>query len=174
MNIKDIKALPPEPPKTKDSQKVALFLGIILAVMAVCQLITLPKFIEIIYSFNLFPTYSDASAFSATLVIFEILAVPFLLRLKLSPGFRATSMIMGWLAILAWLFLSFWMYFESSGIANQSGLFGGVIPILIGPWVITFTGILAVSVTWASWGLWPLNSPKLLKSRARSKKNKTA
>lgn len=166
MSIKDIKAVPAAPPKTKDSQKVALFLGIILGVMAFCQLITLPKFIGIIYDFNFLPTYYDASAFAATLIILQILAVPFLLRLKLSNGFRATSMIMGWLAVSVWVLLSLWMWLSPGIITDQSGLLGGVLPLVSGPWTVSFVGILAVAMAWSSWGLWPLKTLKLRKTSA--------
>lgn len=175
MNIKDIKALPAEPAKTKESKQVAMFLGVMLLFMAICQLINLSGFVGILYDFNLFPSYSDASAFAATLIFFEILAVPFLLRLKISPGLRGTSMIMGWLVILAWLTLSVWMLFAPVD-TYESGLLGGAISILKGPWVLSFVGVLAVAMAWASWGLWPIKAPKKLKAikkKLKINKNKT-
>lgn len=181
MNIKDVKAYPAEAPKTKDSQKVAMFLGIILAVMAVCQLLTLSHFIETIYDFSFLSSYSDAAAFAATLIMFEILALPFLFRLKISHGLRGTSMIMGWLVLMTWIFLSFWMWLSPDVTTNDSGLLGGVIKLISGPWIVSFVGMLAVAMAWASWGLWPLKTPKILKSsksksrkRNKSKNTKTA
>ena len=171
MNIKDIKAFSAQAPKTKDSQKIAIFLGVVLSIMAICQLLTLQKFIGILYDFNLFPSYSDTSAFAATLIIFEILAVPFLLRLKLSNGFRATSMIMGWLAILAWVFLSFWMWLNTGIATDQSGLLGGLVPLISGPWIVTFTLASSVAMAWASWGLWPLQPEVTKKIKKVFKKN---
>ena len=173
MNIKSIKAYPAGAPKTKDSQKVALFLGIILAIMAICQLATISHFIEIIYNFNFLPSYSDASAFAATLLIFEILALPFLFRLKISHGLRATSMIMGWLAMLAWVFLAFWMWLAPVVTTNESGLLGGIALLTSGPWTVSLVGILAVSMAWATWGLWPLKELKFLKTRESNSKSKS-
>ena len=170
MNIKKIKAVPAKEPKTKESQKVALFLGIIIGVMAICQLVTAPKFMAIIMDFILFPSISDAAAFASTLIIFEILAMPFLFRLKLSNGFRVMSMIMGWLVSASWLVFGFWSWLSPVMQTTQSGLLGGVVPLLAGPWIVTLVGMLAVAMAWASWGLWPLRAPKKAKkSKATAK-----
>ncbi len=169
MNLKSIKAHPAAPAKTSNSQQMGIFLGVFILVMALCQLITFSKFVEIIYQTNLFPYIYDGVALVATLILFEILAVPFLLRLKISDGLRVTSMIMGWLIVLTWLFLSIWMW-RAPNPSGQWGLFGTLIPLMAGPWSIAFSAALVTGMAWASWGLWPLKYPKILKNKKTTRK----
>ncbi len=171
MNILEIKAEPAKKAKTKESQQVAMFVGIVIAVMAFCQLVTLPQFINIVYDFHLFDSHSNAAGFVATLLVFELLSLPFLFRLKISQGLRGVSMIAGWLVALTWLFLSKWAWLYPEVTTNQSGMFGEVLPLVSGVWTVAFAGMIAVALAWASWGNWPVDRPIKLRLKKSGKKS---
>ena len=173
MNIKDIKPVEAKKPKTKESQKVALLLGVILLIMSLTQLIFMSGMIGALYSVTPGITYHDASALAATIITLELLSLPFLFRLKLTHGLRSVSMVAGWLVLLMWLLVSIWASAVSSvnGIIQPIGVFGNLVPAMSGFIAIIFVLMLSVSMAWASWGLWPLDvfRPKLI-FRKKNKK----
>lgn len=70
---------------------------------------------------------------SALLVASEVFALPFLLRMPLSPLFRWFSMLCGWVAVMIWLYLT----------AKIGGL------------IFIASIALAIIIGLTSWGLWP-------------------
>ncbi len=143
-------------PKTANAAKVALLLAGILIILAIMQLFNFPKFASAIYDMWLPGVDSALSKPLAALVVTaEVFAIPFLLRMHLSPLMRLTSMILGWLSVAWWLFALVWENVNPMSLANN-GLFGGTIALPVGWWSVCFMLGVAVLVVWASWGLWPL------------------
>ena len=148
------KATPSQPARTKDSRTIALFLALIFAVLAISQLAMFQSFPLLIESFWLPGGRNVAYTLAAVIVVCELLAIPFLLRLKLSPGFRVFSMFLGWLTSAIWLFLSIWLVFSDNAVTNV-GLFGSSVTLAPGWWTVLFGFALCILMTWATWGLWP-------------------
>ena len=151
-------AQPTEAPiaKTKDAKRVAIFYAGILLIMVVGQLFTFEEFTLLITSFNLPGGVRFAHFITAFLVVAEVFALPFLLRMPLSRAFRWVSMTLGILVALIWIFLSVWIVTMAKDAANI-GFLGTVVDIMPGLWAVFISAALLVLATWASWGLWPLN-----------------
>jgi len=147
-------ALPAKLPRTKDSGKVAIMYAVILVVFAVAQLYTFEEFLPYILSLDLPLGNGLSSAFAPLLIASEVFAVPFLLRMRLSPAFTYFSMGLGWVAALAWIFVSIWL--NVGGVSAETvGFLGTVVTLAPGLWAVFISFALGILATWSSWGLWP-------------------
>ena len=153
--------------KTKESQKIAILYAGILLVMAVAQLFTFEEFLVLVTSFNLPGGVLFAHGITAILVVAEVFALPFLLRMPLSAAFRWVSMVLGLLASLVWVFLSVWVVATAQGVANI-GFLGTAIDITPGLWAVFVSFSFVILAIWTAWGLWPLNRGAIIKSLIRS------
>ena len=144
----------PAPAKTERSRTIALFYAAILIVMAVGQLYAFEKFIPLVESFWLPGGHGTATLLAGVIVMAEVLAVPFLLRMSLSPLMRIFSMVMGWIVPAVWLYIAVWLNVTTNAV-NNIGLFGTKVPLMVGWWAVFFTIALAILAAWASWGMWP-------------------
>jgi hypothetical protein len=141
-------------PRTDASAKISILFAVILIAMAVTQLFTFEDFLVYIKSLNLPLTDTQSYLVAPLIVLFEVFALPFLLRMWLSPAFRSLSMFFGWLAAVIWLCISLWLV--SSGVPVTSvGFFGTVVILTPGRWAIFISLALVVLAAWSSWGLWP-------------------
>lgn len=141
-------------PKTKDVQRIAVFYAVILVVMAVAQLFTFDEFLKLVGSFGFPGGIQLAHITTAFLVVAEVFALPFLLRMPLSPAFRWLSMILGWLVALIWTLLSLWLVTHGSIVSNV-GFLGTVVDLMPGWWALFISIAMGVLAGWASWGMWP-------------------
>lgn len=144
-------------PKTKNTVVVATFFATLLTVMAVAQLFTFERFPSVLETVVGDGTFAQLLA--ALVVTIEIAAIPFLLRLRLSPAARFVSMAAGWISALFWVVIS---VFASSmfGMYDNAGFLGDTIALPGGWWAVFFSLGLAVLAAWASWGMWPFSGRK--------------
>ncbi len=145
--------LAPEP-KTDASKQIALFYAGILTIMAVAQLYTLEDFIVLLQEFQLPLSYTATYLIAPLLIVFEVFALPFLLRMRLSAAMRWVSMVFGWFVAALWIGISLWVVLSDTTLLNV-GFLGTVVDLLPGWWAVFFSSALAVMAAWASWGLWP-------------------
>ena len=155
MNIFAQATKAPEP-KTKDARRISIFYAGILLVMVVAQLFTFEEFLLLITSFDLPGGVRFAHFLTAFLVVAEVFALPFLLRMPLSIAFRWVSMTLALIAALIWVFLSIWLVAEVKA-ASNIGFLGTVVDIMPGLWAVFISIALVILAIWAAWGLWPLN-----------------
>lgn len=148
------KPTPPPRPKTKNVPSVSIGLAAVLVVMVVAQLFTFESFHQVIAAMRLPGGDAVAPVQAAIIVTLEVLALPFLLSMRLSPAMRVVSMVSGWLVILAWLKAALWENLSSHDIVS-SGLLGDTIPLPVGWWSVLFLLALGVLGAWAAWGMWP-------------------
>lgn len=146
-------------PKTKNVQTISLVVAGVFIVMAVAQLFTFEKLPAVITALWLPGGEQWAGVRGALIVTFEVLAIPFLLRMQLSPLMRFCSMVFGWMVITGWLFATLWENLSGNVISNN-GLLGATVRLPNGWWSVFFVIALGVLVGWASWGLWPLRSKR--------------
>jgi len=144
--------------KTKDSQTIAYTYAVILAILVVAQLLTFDQFLSLLESFALPGGIPVAHLFGGLIVACEVLALPFLLRFKLSPLMRIISMVSGWLVPLLWLKLTLWQVISASMVSNV-GFLGSVVNLIPGWWTVFVSIALGVLAAWSSWGLWPFETP---------------
>lgn len=149
-----LKPTPAPIPKTKDVKIIATFYALLLAVLAITQLISFESFLSLMASFN----YSFGNLFAyfvgAFIVAVVLFALPFLLRLPLSPAFRWFSLVCGWLAALSWLKVSLWLVLTDSS-AQNVGFLGAEVQLVPGWWAIFIGLAFVILAAWASWGMWP-------------------
>lgn len=145
--------------KTERVKHISLLYAVLLVVMAVAQLYTFDTFIELVANFNLPLGEAFAFAIAPLLVVFEVFALPFLLRMKLSPAFRVVSMVCGWLVALMWLFISLWLVTTYQPVETV-GFLGTVGTLAPGWWAVLISASFGVLAFWTSWGMWPLARSK--------------
>lgn len=153
------KATSPVAPKNLLTIQIALAYAVILVVLAVAQLFSFEKFLPIVRDFAL-PGGRPVAYFLATfIVITEVFALPYLLRMRVSFAMRLLSMIMTWLVALLWIGIALWLIITSSTVTNI-GLFGDVVALAPG-WLSVIIGLVfGVLAICVSWGMWPINSKK--------------
>lgn len=141
-------------PKSKESVKVGIFLAGVFTVIALVQLTTFDAFIEILGGFNFPGGESTAFAVAAVSVVSTVFALPFLLRMRLSPAFRWLSMVFGWIAAVTLAKLAVWMMVVRPVIDTESTV-GELLSWMPGWWMVFGAAALVILTVWASWGLWP-------------------
>lgn len=148
-------------PRTKESWQISLLYAGILLVFAVTQLFTFDTFLTFIYDLNSPLPAQGAIALPAVIVVCEVLALPFMLRMTLSPAFRFISMGCSWLVAGLWLFVSVWViqYGFTSG---SIGFLGTLVKLTPGYWAVAIALALGVLSAWSSWGLWPGKRKKVI------------
>ena len=151
------KATPPPQPKTKNIVAISYLATGFIVIMVVAQLFTFENFPALIANLWLPGGEPTAKIVAALVVIAEVLSLPFLLSMTLSPLFRVVSMTAGWLVGLMWVVLSLWENLMAGAI-SASGIFGATIPLPVGWWSVFFSVALGILVIWTSWGMWPLMS----------------
>lgn len=151
-------------PRTNTSLQIGRFFGVLLLLMAVTQLFSFEKFIPIIESYQLPGGHATGVTLASLIVTVEVFALPFLLRMKLSPLMRVSSMACGVVVSVIWLILLIWMVLGASS-ALHAGFFGTRIIIPLGAWAVVYPMLLLLLSIWSIWGLgpWPKShsAPKL-------------
>lgn len=146
-------ATPAPIPKTRNAWLAGLLLAGFFVVLVVGQLFTFEDFPAVLAAFNLPGGESWTVIYAASIATLEVLALPFLLGLRLSKAMRVVSMVCGWLAIAFWFVIS--IYGSVGSVAN-SGLLGATITLPAGWWSVCFCVALGILAVWVAWGMWPL------------------
>jgi len=150
-----VKSTPANRPKTKNAPTIALLYAGILVVFVVAQLFSFEEFITIIDSYWLPGGIVTARVLSAVIVITEVFALPFLLRMRLSPAMRVVSMVCGWMVAAVWIKLTLWLMLTTNAVTTV-GLLGDVVSLTPGWWSVMLSLSLGILAAWSSWGMWPL------------------
>lgn len=128
-------ALPKAVAAPKLTRPYGVWLGRVAAViligMAVIQLFRIDTFIPILAE-SLGTDSGIATVVALSVIVAEIFAVPFALRMKLSPLGHLVSGMLMWVAPLLWLFISSW----SLGFSDNTGQLGEFIAVPAVAWVI--------------------------------------
>lgn len=142
-----VQATPAPAAKSHETKQIATLYAGLLTVLAVAQLFTFDEFIE------LFPLLGLPVAFAPLIVACEVFALPFLLRMRLSPAFRALSMGLGWFVAVGWLFIS--IVAVQQGASDTVGYLGTLVSLSPGWWAVLIAASFGILAAWSSWGLWP-------------------
>ncbi len=145
---------PAAPPRSKDASRIAILYAIILVGFAVSQLFTFDDFKTLVQAFQLPIGDVWVAALAPAIIAAEVFALPFLLRMPLSPAFRWFSMILSWVVVLLWLGITIWLV-ASDTVVSTVGFSGTVGELTPGWWAIFVSLALGILAAWSSWGLWP-------------------
>ena len=151
-----IKAYEATTPRTKESGYVAVLYAGLLTIMAAAQLFTFEDFIVL---FKDMFGGQFGMVFAASIVVIEVFALPFLLRIPLSKAFRFFSLGLTGLVAAVWLFITSWGVATKSAV-DSSGLLGTLDPLGPGLWAIAFSVAVVMLAIWSIWGLWPAQHVK--------------
>ena len=154
-----VKAIPAPTAKTKRVIQISLLFAVLLVIMAVAQLFTYEEFIPLIASYNLPLGETATYLIVPLLIVCEVFALPFLLRMSLSPAFRFVSMLCGWLVAAGWFLITLWVVSTAQPV-ETIGFIGTVGMLIPGWWAVLFSFSLGILATWASWGMWPFKTAK--------------
>jgi hypothetical protein len=135
--------------------KVALFLAAIILAMAIAQLFHFEDFLPLVDDFSLPGGAVVVQLFATGIVVLEVAALPFLLRMRLSTAMRFVSMVSGWMALMLWMAVQLYLNIFHPEVPN-SGLAGLVVEVGVGWWSVFLLAALGTLAAWASWGMWPL------------------
>lgn len=120
--------------------------AIIFSLMLLLQLFTFEK-IPVIFSVLLVLDGGYASVIAGLIVIAELLSLPFLLGMSLSPLMRITSLVSGLFAVTFWygigLFTTFWG--DSS---LGTGIAGGKVILPGGVWLVCMMSAIFLMYVW--------------------------
>ena len=140
--------------KTGNIITISRLYCVILIVFAVTQLFSFSDFQLLVQSYWLPCGVPSASLLSGVIVIVEVFALPFLLRMKVSRLFRTVSMVLGWLVAVIWLIICLWLLLTVNAVTNI-GFLGTVFSLTPGWWSVLVSLALVILAAWASWGMWP-------------------
>lgn len=142
--------------KSAAAAKIAIGTAAIMVMLAVAQLFTFEDFPEVVHAMAL-PgvNRAEATVLAALTVVAEVFAVPFLLRMMLSPAMRIVSMALGWLVGLWWLAVATLQTLQPQP-SDNIGLLGATVELPAEVWSLLLVMSIGVLIVWASWGLWPI------------------
>jgi len=149
-----VQPTPAPAPKTTNTKWISLGLAAIFVVMAVAQLYKFEEFPDVIAVLGLPGGHTWAPTYAALFVAGEVLALPFLLRMTLSPAMRVVSMVSGWLVIAGWMIVTVVGNVMAGQLLN-GGILGATIPVALGWWQMFIFVALGILAAWSAWGMWP-------------------
>lgn len=124
----------------------ALGLAFVYMTMAILQLFTFEKFVDVTASFRFPGTQVTAVIIAFLLPIAEIATLPYLLSMKLHPVvYKISRMSVLGVAAL-WLCVALWTNLTGNNTGNL-GIFGATLYTVNQWWSVLFVGFLA----WAAW-----------------------
>lgn len=153
-------------PKTNDVRLISIFYAAIIVVMVVAQLFTFETFLELFASFQLPGGTVTGYAVAAVLVAAQVFALPFLLRMAISPAFRWVSLVCAGLIADIWLFVTAWILINQRDVATV-GFLGTVVDTMPGWWAFFIAIAFGILAVWSMWGMWPGKVSKPAKKRKK-------
>lgn len=154
-----VKATPAPKARTYEAKVISVLYAVILVVMAVAQLFSFEEFLVHIQQLGLPMGETATYILGPIIVVSEVFAIPFLLRMTLSPAFRYVSMFMGWFVAVIWFYISFWLASTYSQL-DTVGFLGTVGNLTPGWWAVFVSISLLILTIWSTWGLWPAQRTK--------------
>lgn len=141
-------------PRSETAKKVAWLYVAVLVIMVVGQLFSFEKFIPLMADYWLPGGHATATLIACVIVVGEVFALPFLLRMPLSLLMRWFSLGCGLLAAGIWVILGIVAIVGGGDVAN-SGVLGTKVTIPTGWAQLLWAFSLSILAVWSVWGLWP-------------------
>lgn len=144
-------------PKSETAKIIAWVYAGILTVMTVVQLFAFEDFVPLFHDMA-FPGGNGTGSLLACLIVFaEVFALPFLLRMQLSPLMRWMSLVCGWVVPVLWLAVSLWLfhvYPASVAATMNAGILGTDVSVANSLQIVIIAVLFALA-GYATYGLWP-------------------
>lgn len=142
------KALAAPTPRSKTAVRVAWVYAAILVIMLIGQLFAFEKFIPLIQDYWLPGGYGTAVLIACCIAVAEVFALPYLLRMPLSPLMRECSRVLSVIVPTTWVVLAV-HYFAAGGVLENAGILGAKVTIspllqLVGSLVLLVFAIVVI------------------------------
>lgn len=124
-------------------QLVSLYVALFFVMIVVLQLFTFETFPEVLASYDFVIPMGAYQLLASIVVVLEVLAIPFVLGMKLRPVVGLLSQIAGGMVILGWLSAGLYQAMTSTVIENV-GLYGTALSLPQGWWLVSYMLGLAV------------------------------
>lgn len=136
-------------PKQLSVKLVSLILAFLIVIAALLQLFSFEDYPAIVESYiePLFGVAGLGLPLAALIVALEILAIPHLLWMKLSPLMYYVSKVSCWTVLVYWFFVGVWQV-AGDLVNNSAGLFGPKILVPQGWWLVGYSLILIVMMSY--------------------------
>ncbi len=141
-------------PRSHTVKVVAWVYAGLLVVMTVGQLFSFEKFIPLIRDYWLPGGDGTGTLVACLVVISQVFALPFLLRMPLSPLMRWFSLGCGIVASGLWVLLGIVAVAGDSAMTN-SGVLGTKVAVPSGVLQLLWAMGMSALAAWSAWGLWP-------------------
>lgn len=120
----------------------ALVLAGLYLVFCLTQLFTFERFTEVTAAYSL-PGGAVVAAILAGLIpLLEVMALPYLISMKLRPEWRRVSMWATLAVPILWLLIVLWLNFAPTLAEVNTGLFGATLETMSGLWFVLFSALL--------------------------------
>lgn len=133
-----------------NQRRASLVLAALFVLMATSQLFKYESFPGVLSGYWLLGDEASVRLLAAILVITEVFALPFLLRMRAGPLMRLTSLACAWIAATIWLVLSIWAVTATNALSN-SGLLGATVRTPAGVLELIFALVLVGLVAYITW-----------------------
>lgn len=114
-----------------------LYVGLLLA-----QLFTFEKFADVTYGFGLPGGMVTAGTLAVFIPLIELMALPFLISMKLDRRLRTLARACVVAVPGIWLILLVWQVAADSASKVNAGLFGATLTTPVGSWLIIFAALM--------------------------------
>ncbi len=115
----------------------SLYLAFFFMVVALAQLVAFEKYPDVIAGFGLHTSQPMNFVIADVIVLLEILALPYLLRMNVSTLLLIISRTSGVLVLVFWLLIGIWQSMTAEMFQN-AGLFGAKVPTPSGWWLVYY------------------------------------
>lgn len=154
-----VRALKASQPRNSTAVKVALVYATILVMMVVGQLFSFEKFLPLMQDYWLPGGKGTATLVACVIVFCEVFALPFLLRMALSPLMRWFSLVCAIVVPTIWLALAIVVLTTENAIMN-SGMLGTKVVVPAGIAQLLLSLVLVALAAYSAWGLWPTQASR--------------
>lgn len=115
-------------PRSKTAVRVAWVYATILVIMLIGQLFAFEKFIPLIQDYWLPGGYGTTVLVACCIAVAEVFALPYLLRMPLSPLMRECSRVLSIIVPVAWGTLTVY-HFATGDILENAGMLGAKVTV---------------------------------------------
>lgn len=147
-------AIPAPSPRSEMYKIVAWIYAGVLVLMAVGQLFSFEKFIPLLSDYWLPGGIGTATLIASLVVVSEVFALPFLLRMPVSVLMRSLSLACSLIAAGLWVFLGL-VAVVGDTVMTNSGMLGLKVVIPPGSVQLIIAVALCVLAAVSARGLWP-------------------
>lgn len=120
----------------------ALALAGLYVAFVLSQLFTYEKFAEVILGFGLPGGVVTAWILAVTLPLIEVMAVPYLISMRVNKRMRRVSRLCVLAVPAVWLVLLLWILLSPSASQLNAGIFGATLVTTVGPWLLVLMGLM--------------------------------